>query len=86
MGMETELETILTDDGENWTVRTDNLTASGRTMDELDNDLKRVLNESGQFDKGSSVKVFMRYDFSNLPTWFRQYQYHYFNRSVTIDL
>ncbi len=28
----------------------------------------------------------MGYDFSVIPTWIRQYPYHYFNRIVTIDL
>ncbi len=28
----------------------------------------------------------MGYDFSVIPTWIRQYAYHYFNRIVTIDL
>ena len=84
--MKADLETNLVDDGKNWIVSTDDFTAKGRTLEELDEDLKRVLKESGRFESGSKITVFMGYDFDAIPTWLRQYAYHYFNRLVTLEL
>lgn len=84
--MKADIDTRLTDNGEFWFVNGEDLTASGRTLDDLDADLKRAMIESGRFEPGSEVTVFMGYDFSGIPTWLRQYHYHYFNRLVTLEL
>ncbi len=84
--MKADIEIRLIDDGERWIAENNELTASGRTLHELDEDLRRVLRESGQYEEGSKVTVFMGYGFSVIPTWMRQYAYHYFNRLVTIEI
>lgn len=84
--MKADIEIVLRDDGVIWIASNDDLTAKGATLNELDDDLRRILLESGRYKAGSSVTVFMGYDYSVIPTWIRQYAYHYFNRLVTIDL
>jgi len=84
--MRADVETRLVDDGVRWTAQNEYLTASGKTLPELDQDMKRALRESGRFSEGTRVVVFMGFDFSQIPTWLRQYSYHYFNRFVTIEL
>jgi hypothetical protein len=84
--LKADLVTSLIHDGERWVASNDTLTASGRTLPELDDDMRRVLRKCEQFKKGSSVMVFMGFDYSTIPTWIRQYASHYFNRYVTIDL
>lgn len=84
--MKADVETRLVDDGVNWIASNDYLKASGRTLPELDRDMKRALRECGRFTGASSVVVFMGFDFSQIPIWLRQYAYHYFNRFVTVDL
>lgn len=84
--MRADVETRLIDDGRRWIASNDFLEASGRTLNELDADLRRALEESGRFEKGSRVVVFMGFDFSRIPVWLRQYANHYFNRFVTVDL
>ncbi|MFQ5937410.1 MAG: DUF5395 family protein, partial [Acidiferrobacterales bacterium] len=62
------------------------LVARGQTLPDLDEDLRRVLCDWGKFPKGSTVTVFMGFDYDTIPTWIRQYASHYFNRYVTIHL
>ncbi|MFV2055054.1 MAG: DUF5395 family protein [Thiohalomonadales bacterium] len=84
--MKPDLEFALTHDGEQWLCRNDFFIASGKSMLELDMDIRRVLINCGNYEQGSQIKVFMGFDFDTIPTWLRQYHTHYFNRTVTIDL
>lgn len=84
--MKTDLEMYLSNEGDWWVAKNEQIKAIGRTLPELDDNLKSVLLRSKKFKKGSRVKVFMGFDFSTIPTWLRQYTYHYFNRIITIDL
>lgn len=84
--MKADIETSIIDDGVYWIASNDDFTATGRTLNELDDDLRRILLESGRYKAGSNITVFMGYDYSVIPTWIRQYAYHYFNRLVTIQL
>ncbi len=84
--MKADLVTHLVHDGECWVASDGTLTASGHTLQELDDDMRRALRECKRFESASSVTVFMGFDFSTIPTWLRQFAYHYFNRYVTIDL
>lgn len=84
--MKVDVETSIIHDGEKWVAKNETLRASGVTLNELDDDMKRSLSHCGKFKKGSKVTVFMGFDYSTIPTWLRQYTYHYFNRIVTIDL
>jgi len=76
----------LVHDGDQWIGQGHNLTARGDTLLDLDNHVRRILLESGEFPLGSKITVFMGYDFDTFPTWLRQYHNHYFNRYVEFDL
>ncbi len=84
--MKAPLEFNLSHDGDRWIGRYGDLVACGETMQLLDADICRVLQDSGQFPHGTRVQIFLGFDFDTIPTWMRQYHSHYFNRLVTIDL
>ena len=84
--MKADLELKLVHDGNEWIVTNDSYHASGDTFEALDTNLITVLRDSGNFQQGSRVNVFMGFDFDTIPTWLRQYHTHYFNRLVSIDV
>ncbi len=85
--MKADLQATLIDDGRIWIATCENnVTAKGRTLPQLDTDLKQALIDSGRYPKGATVSVFMAFDYSTIPTWIRQYAYHYFNRLVILEL
>ncbi len=84
--MRADLEVTLIHDGEAWVARNGDLEARGRTLPELDADLKRAMQACGEFEEGSKVTVFMGFDYDTIPTWIRQYASHYFNRYVFVNL
>lgn len=84
--MKVDLEVSIIDDGKRWIVKHGDFTATGVSLAELDDNLKDILIDSGKFEKGSTITVFMGYDYRNIPTWIRQYAYHYFNRLITLEL
>ncbi|QBQ55839.1 DUF5395 domain-containing protein [Nitrosococcus wardiae] len=84
--MKADLEVSLIHDGTYWIVRHPTLEARGRTLFELDQDLIQCLRERGDFPASSQVTVFMGFDYDTIPTWIRQYAYHYFNRYVLLRL
>ncbi len=83
--MKADLELTITHDGEAWIARNDTISVAGRTLPELDGNLKEALRIDGRF-AGSKVTVFMGFDFSLFPVWLRQFHTHYFNRFVTVDM
>lgn len=82
--MKADLDLVITHDGERWVAGNGTITATGRTLPELDASLAEALRETGEF-AGSRVTVFMGFDFNTIPTWMRQYAAHYFNRYVTVE-
>ena len=84
--MKTDLKVRLIHDGIQWIAYHQNFKACGQTMTELDQDLIRCLLERKLFPENSCVTVFMIFDHSCIPTWIRQYAYHYFNRYIHLDL
>lgn len=84
--MGTDVDVVLTHDGDHWVARNGAIAASGRTFQELDQALVRALQDSGLYPEGACVKVFMGFDFDTFPTWLRQYHTHYFNRRITLNL
>ncbi len=82
--MRIDIELSLIHDGEFWIGRNQTLEVRGSTISELDDELKRGLRASGDYTPGSSVNVFMGFDFATFPTWLRQYHSHYFNRTVSV--
>lgn len=84
--MKADVEFELIHDGKQWVVNSDHMQAAGETLNALDEDVRRVLLESGDFPQGARVRVFMGFDFDTFPTRLRQYHDHYFNRLVDVDL
>jgi hypothetical protein len=83
--MRPDLELALAFEADRWIARGPGVTASGRTLAELDADVARALRAAGRFG-GGRVTVFMGFDFDTLPVWMRQYAAHYFNRTLRLDL
>ena len=81
-----DIITSLVHDGDRWVASNDTLSAAGRTFSELDDDMRRALREQNQLEAGSTVMVYMGFDFSTIPDFLRQYAGHYFNRYVTIEI
>lgn len=84
--MKADVEISLVHDGAQWIGRHRSFVARGETLSDLDDDLRRALRDGGRFPHGSTVTVFMGFDYDTIPTWIRQYASHYFNRYVTLDL
>jgi len=86
--LKADLELKLIYDGEQWVASSNNgtITASGRSLDDLDEQLKQALVATGRLSPGSRINVLMKFDFDSIPTWYRQYHSHYFNRAVTFEL
>ena len=79
--MHPTFDLVITRCGEEWAARNDDISATGRTIDELDERIKNRLAELGH---GKAV-VNMFFDSLSLPVWMRQYASHYFNRSIYIE-
>ncbi len=84
--MKADIELHLMHDGERWIGQSERLTVMGEELSDLDNEIRRILQKSGDFPVGSKLTVFMGFDFDTIPTWLRQYHTHYFNRYVSIEL
>ncbi|MTI82118.1 MAG: hypothetical protein FH758_14855 [Firmicutes bacterium] len=84
--MKPDIELILTHDGQEWIARNGDLAVSAESLSELDEKLEKTVGESGKFNKGHKVTVFMGFDYDVIPTWMRQYHTHYFNRLYTFEV
>jgi len=84
--MQADLEVRLIHDGSKWVACHPSFEARGKTLLELDQDVVKCLLDHQLFPKNIHVTVFMAFDYACIPTWIRQYAYHYFNRHVRLDL
>ncbi len=84
--MKADLEVRLIHDGCKWIACHPGFEIHGKTLAELDEALTRHLVERQLFPGNARVTVFMVFDYSCIPTWIRQYAYHYFNRYILLDL
>ena len=84
--MRADVELKLVHDGREWIVKNETVQASGKTFEALDTNLVDALRDTGAYEQGSRVSVFMGYDFDTFPTWLRQYHSHYFNRLLSIEV
>lgn len=84
--MKADLEVRLIHDGIQWIAYHHHFEAHGHTLAELDQDLIRCLLNKQLFPENVCVTVFMVFDYSCIPTWIRQYAYHYFNRYIHLNL
>ena len=85
--MKTIMRTISFDvfhDGDKWIALNEEITVVGKSLDDLDLEIKRKLAE--RFGRGK-VKVTMELDYRrNIPHWIWQYHPYYFYRTIYIDL
>lgn len=84
--MKVDLEVSIKHDGQKWVAGNEMITACGQTLDELDENIKQIITKENLFKKGSRITVFMGFDFDTIPTWIRQYAYHYFNRLLLVEI
>jgi hypothetical protein len=80
-----EIELTIRHTGQNWEVNNEYLNISAPTLEELDQQIKKLLKEKNLHKEGSKTRVFMFYDNSTIPQWIRQYAQHYFNRILEIN-
>ncbi len=79
------IEFIVSHDGENWIARNDELSAQAPTLEELDNELRKLVKQKGYVEKRKKLEIFMAFDNSTIPVWMRQYAQHYFNRIIEVE-
>jgi len=72
------METLsLTYDGKKWIVNVEDKKIEAVNLDELDEKIREHF-------KGKADKVLLKFDYSTIPHWMRQFHPHYFNRIVLI--
>ena len=74
----------LVHDGNDWIASFEHGTAKGKSIEELDREVEKLLRE--KLGKSGQVEVRMIFDNSVIPEWIRQYSGHYFNRVVVVNL
>lgn len=79
------IELIITHDGKNWIAKSSELSAKGSSLEQLDNNLKKIVEERGLFDADKKIDLFMFFDNFTIPQWIRQYSQHYFNRILRVE-
>ena len=84
--MRADLELVIGLAAGTWTARGRFLTASGKSLAALDENIRKEILASGRFEPDSQVVVWMGCDTRMIPAWMRPYQSHYFNRVVTMHL
>lgn len=83
--MKSDIDLVISHDGEKWIARNDAITVEGRSFPELDANLVATLREDEAF-RGRRLTVFMGFDITTIPSWIHQYAPHYFNRFVHVEV
>ncbi len=72
-------------DGEQWIAKNGELTVTGKTLRELDQNIKNKLKR--MYETEDVIKVTMELDYRrNIPHWIWQYHSYYFYRTVYMKL
>ena len=79
------IELIITHNGKNWIAKNNKLSAKGTSLEQLDNNLKKLVRQQGLLDAHEKIDLFMFFDNSTIPQWIRQYSQHYFNRILRVE-
>jgi len=79
-----ELNLILIHNGKEWVAKNGEIVVKGRTLDELDKNIRGVL--KGKFKKGEKIEVKMEYDYRTFPFWMIQYHQYFLRRIIYVDL
>lgn len=77
-----ELFFILRHEGK-WIAEGHGLVLSGKSLEELDRNLKNILKEKGYRGK---LFVRMTFDYSTFPHWMTQFHPYYFNRTLVLEI
>jgi len=80
------IELRLIHDGKLWIAQNESLSASAKTLNDLDSELTKILRASQQYAGEEKLAIRMSFDNVVIPEWIRQYSNHYFNRVVTITI
>ncbi|WP_338833774.1 hypothetical protein MHLNE_01420 [Moorella humiferrea] len=86
--MRPDFEVKLTHDGKEWIAADGDFEVRGRTLKELDQNIKKALESRGGFCEGTQVKILMKFAHETLPDYqrVRQYMPAYFNRWLVIKM
>jgi hypothetical protein len=76
------IDFVLTFDKGEWIAENDRFTARGRTLEELDENIKDEL--KARFGAGGQIEVTMEFDYSTIPFWITQYQPYYMRRTLNL--
>ena len=79
------MDLLITHDGHKWIASNEHVSFSGRSLDELDEEVRRYVWEHGDFSEARPYRVKMHFNNAVIPQWMRQYQQHYFNRILVVD-
>lgn len=66
-----------------WIAENDKIVVKGESLEHLDRKLEDELRKAGYRGK---LEIFMKFDYSTIPQWMRQFHPHYFNRSIVIEI
>lgn len=66
-----------------WIAENEEIRAEGSSLEELDRNLAEKLRRAGYKGK---LDIFMKFDYSTIPAWMRQFHPHYFNRRVVLEI
>lgn len=83
--MKPKMKFLLTHNGKDWIAKNGDNLARGRTLEELDEQLRNKVKEKYCFEKGTRVEVNMEFDYKTIPFWITQYHPYYFNRAIYVD-
>jgi protein involved in polysaccharide export with SLBB domain len=78
------IDFVLTFDKGEWIAENEIIIARGKTLEELDENIKDGLKE--RFGAGGQIEVTMEFDYSTVPFWITQYHPYYIRRTVYIDI
>ena len=80
-----EIELCIRHSGQNWIAENQSLKAVAPTLEELDSQLKSLLEEKKLLKPGGKARLCMYYDNGTIPQWIRPYANHYFNRILELE-
>ncbi len=66
-----------------WIAEGEGLKVIAKTLEDLDSAIEKVLRRRGYRGK---IEVFMKFNYSTIPQWIRQFHPHYFNRSIVLQI
>uniref|UniRef100_A0A7C3M9V3 Uncharacterized protein n=1 Tax=Archaeoglobus fulgidus TaxID=2234 RepID=A0A7C3M9V3_ARCFL len=66
-----------------WIAENEEIKAEGSSLDELDKNLAERLRKAGYRGR---AEIYMKFDYSTIPDWMRQFHPYYFNRKVILEV